>query len=180
MYHIAPGSVGAPSASSCSIAPESLGAPSESEPQVGPLPERRAQLAPQLEPTAYRVTYGTNARTNELEQDDSSEQTLWPRERRSRGPHARTSLGRRAGGDPPAPARDSDDRPPQHHQPARSEPDPAPCLRTAPANESLPKLFEFAKLARALHRLHSQGKAVPNLPRHLLLHVSAPFHWPVP
>ena len=25
-------------------------------------------------------------------------------------------------------ALDSDERPPQHHQPARSEPDPAPCL----------------------------------------------------
>ena len=36
---------------------------------------------------------------------------------------------RPAGRRQPPPARDSDGRPPPHHQPARSEPDPGPCLR---------------------------------------------------
>ena len=54
---------------------------------------------------------------------------LWP---------ARMCQPRPAGPGSPAPARDSDDRPPPRHQPARSEPDPRPCLRgaTAPSNES--------------------------------------------
>ena len=40
---------------------------------------RRAHLVPQLGPTAGRVTYDTNERTNGLGQDDSSEQARWPR-----------------------------------------------------------------------------------------------------
>ena len=41
-------------------------------------------------------------------------------------PHVRASAG---GPEAPPPARDSDERPPPHHQPALSEPDPGPCLR---------------------------------------------------
>ena len=51
---------------------------------------RRAQLVPQLEHPACRVTYGTIARTNRLGQRDSSAQTSRPRER-ARGPPARVS-----------------------------------------------------------------------------------------
>ena len=126
-YPIAPGSVGVPSASSVPQCARVRGRTSESEPPVGPPPGQRAQLAPQLEPTAGRVTYCTNAQTNELGQDDSSEQARWPRERAC-GPHARAG-GPVATPGSPAPARDSDDRPPPHHQPARSKPDPGPCLR---------------------------------------------------
>ena len=39
----------------------------------------RAQLVPQLGPTAGRVTYDTTERTNGLGQDDSSEQARWQR-----------------------------------------------------------------------------------------------------
>ena len=86
---------------------------------------RRAQLVPLLEPgpTAGRVTYGTNTRTNRLGPYDSNEQARWPREP-ARGPPARASLGRRAGGTLPQPATRTNG-----HQPARSEPDPGPCLR---------------------------------------------------
>ena len=62
---------------------------------------------------------------------------------RGSGPAARKHVPASASGPvatpcSPAPARDSDDRPPPRHQPARSEPDPRPCLRgaTAPSNES--------------------------------------------
>ena len=125
-YPIAPGSVGVPSASSVPQCARVRGRTSESEPPVGPPPGQRAQLAPQLEPTAGRVTYCTNAQTNELGQDDSSEQARWPREP-AHGPHARASLGQRAGGVLPRPATRTNCL--HRTKPARSEPDPGPCLR---------------------------------------------------
>ena len=108
-YHIAPGSVGAPSASSvphrarvsgraiCVVTEYPTGPsrqdqwarrPSQCPPGRPPAYRARRQLrregrrahsVPQLEPTAGRVTCGTNARTtrNRLGPGDSSEQAGW-------------------------------------------------------------------------------------------------------
>ena len=81
------------------------------------------------------VAYGTYARTERLGQDDSSEQPRWPR-KRARSPHARATLGRRAGGDPRPATQGSSTAPPARPVHTRPWPVCPPLGVTAPANES--------------------------------------------
>ena len=100
-YPIAPGSVGAPSATSvphhARVSERAIQYPRYARLRLrrGGL---RAQLVPQLKTTAGRVTTArTNEQTDRLGPDDSSERARWPRER-AHGPHARATLCRRASG----------------------------------------------------------------------------------